>query len=72
MAQKTNSVLVDKYRSMKQDMMYPHKLWAESLATALYIRSPTISAGFECNTPKDKLNWKPARVDHIHILGFHA
>ncbi|MEM7213687.1 MAG: radical SAM protein [Pseudomonadota bacterium] len=71
-AERTNSVLMNKARCMMQCMTVPTKFWADALATAVHIRNITPSAGLDWDTPKTRCSGKVPRIDHLRVLGCHA
>lgn len=71
-AERTNSVLMDKARAMMQGMTVPTNFGAEALSTAVHLRSLTPSEVLNWRTPKERWTGKAPRIDHLQVFGCHA
>ena len=70
-AERLNRTLVERVRAMLLDANLPHKLWAEAMVTANYIRnrSPTTS---KARTPWEHFFNEKPDVAHLRVFGSAA
>lgn len=71
-AERCNSILMDKARSMMVDMDVPTRFWADAVATAVHLRNLTPTKALDWKSPRESWNNKVPRINHLRVFGCHA
>ena len=72
-AERLNRTIVESARSMLSHSKLPNKLWAEAVATAVYVRNRvTTSANEEQLTPFEKWYGHKPDISHVRVFGCAA
>ena len=71
-AERMNRTLVESVRSMLADAKLPHKFWAESLSTAVYLRNRSPSVTVKGKTPFEAWTGQKPNVKHLRVFGCEA
>ena len=69
-AERMNRTLVETVRST--DAKLPHKFWAETLSTAVYLRNRSPTKAIEEKTPYKAWTGKKPTVSHFRVFGCDA
>jgi hypothetical protein len=57
---------------MLADAKLPHKFWAETLSTAVYLRNRSPSVAVKGKTPFEALTGQKPNVKHLRVFGCEA
>lgn len=68
-AERKNRTVMEMARSMLKEMHVPTSLWAEAIATAVYILNRSPSSAVELQTPYEALKGEKPLVQHLRVFG---
>jgi hypothetical protein len=68
-AERMNRTLVEKARSMMNDVGLPKKFWAEAVSTAAYIVNRCPTRVLESKTPEEAWSQKKPDLKHLRVFG---
>ena len=71
-AERMNRTLVESVRSMLADAKLPHKFWAETLSTAVYLRNRSPTVAVKGKTPFEAWTGRKPNVKHLRVFGCEA
>lgn len=68
-AERANSILMEKARSMMQCVEDPDRIWADAVATATHVRNLTPSSVLNWHTSREEWYSKKPNVNHSKVFG---
>ena len=71
-AERLNRTLIEGVRTVLADSKLPHRLWAEALSTALYLRNRSPTEALEGITPYETWSGTKPDVSSLRIFGCSA
>ena len=71
-AERMNRTVVETVRSMLSEAKLPHKLWAEAVSTAVYLRNRSPTNAVDGMTPSELLTGVKPNVKHLKVFGCEA
>ena len=71
-AERLNRTLVEAVCSMLIDANLPHKLWAEALSTAVYLKNHSSTKAVKDMTLFEAWKNTKPKVGHLHVFGCDA
>ena len=71
-AERMNRTLVESVRAMLADAKLPHKFWAETLSTAVYLRNRSPTTAVKGKAPFEAWTGEKPNIKHLRVFGCEA